>query len=96
MFKLSFSIYLILCLKFDKKNTIQRWIDNYRVLPTIIRNRLVLENCERNFSIKDCLYISSQCGVPIVFDTHHYECYKIMHPEETFEEFVQPSTEPTQ
>ena len=44
-------------------------------MPTIIRRRLVLENCERNFSIKDCLYISSQCGVPIVFDTHHFNCY---------------------
>ena len=25
-------------------------------------------------------------GVPVVFDTHHFECYKLLHPNETFEE----------
>ena len=25
------------------------------------------------------------CGVPIVFDTHHFECYKKLHPDEEFE-----------
>ena len=77
----------------DKKSTIERWITNYRVLPTIIRNRLVLENCERNFSIKDCLYISSQCGVPIVFDTHHFNCYCRINPDEHFdppESYIEP------
>ena len=77
----------------DKKSTIERWITNYRVLPTIIRNRLVLENCERNFSIKDCLYISSECGVPIVMDTHHFNCYCRIYPDEHFdppESYIEP------
>ena len=54
-------------------------------LPTNVRNRLVLENCEHSFSIKDCILINDQVGVPIVFDTHHYECYKQLHPNEKFE-----------
>ena len=70
----------------EKNKTIQRWIENYKNLPNKIRNRLVLENCEKCYSIKDCLRISQFCGVPIVFDTHHFECYKKLHPDEEFED----------
>ena len=28
--------------------------------------------------------VSEGCGVPVVFDTHHFECYKLLHPEEEF------------
>ena len=69
----------------DKPKTIERWIENYNKLPDKIKNRLVLENCERSYNINDCLYIHEKCGVPVVFDTHHFECYKLMHPDEKFE-----------
>ncbi len=70
----------------DKEATKKRWIENYNRLPDEVKYRLVLENCERAFSIKDCLEVSDECGVPVVFDTHHFECYKLLHPEEEFEE----------
>jgi len=54
-------------------------------MPENIKNRLVLENCEKNFSIIDCLEISTIINIPVVFDTHHFECYKILHPDEHFE-----------
>ncbi len=69
----------------DKEKTLERWCENYQKLPDKIKNRLVLENCEKNFSIKDCLYISSKIGIPVVFDTHHFECYKLLHKDEQFE-----------
>ena len=69
----------------DKPATRLRWCENYRNLPDKIKRRLVLENCEKCFSIKDCILISKEVGVPIVFDTHHYDCYKLMHPKETFD-----------
>ena len=28
--------------------------------------------------------IAEKINIPMVFDTHHYECYKIMHPKEDF------------
>lgn len=68
----------------DKEKTKKRWCENYMRLPEAIRNRLVLENCEKCFSIKDCLEVASIIDIPIVFDTHHYECYKLMHPDEDF------------
>ena len=69
----------------DKPKTKQRWIENYNNLSESIKNRLVLENCERSYSIIDCLEISDVCGVPVVLDTHHFECYKLLHPDEKFE-----------
>ncbi len=75
----------------NKPLTIDRWIKNYNESDDAIKKRLVLENCEKNFNIEDCLYISEKCGVPVVFDTHHYECYKLLHPEEEFkppEEYI--------
>ena len=69
----------------DKPAAKKRWCENYRKLPDSPRNRLVLENCEKCFSIQDCLDISAECGVPVVFDTHHYDCYNKLHPDEVAE-----------
>lgn len=70
----------------DKEKTIKRWCDNFLRLPERVRNRLVLENCEKNFNIEDCLRVSKIVNIPIVFDTHHFDCYKLLHPEEKFKE----------
>ena len=68
----------------NKEDTIKRWCQNYRKLSMKIKPRLVLENCEKSYSIIDCLRISKTTGIPLVFDTHHFECYKLLHPEEEF------------
>lgn len=70
----------------DKEETKKRWCENYLKMPDNVRRRLVLENCEKNFSIEDCLEVSEKVNIPVVFDTHHYECYNILHPEERFED----------
>lgn len=66
----------------DKEKTKERWCNNYKRLPENVRNRLVLENCERIFSIQDCLEISEKIGIPVVLDTHHYNCYNLLHPND--------------
>jgi len=76
----------------DRELTKKRWAERYLELPNRIQRRLVLENCEKCFSIKDCLDVSIECGVPVVFDTHHYDCYKKLHPDEIFKhprEYIQ-------
>lgn len=65
----------------DKENTIRKWLDRFDELPNCVRKRLVLENCERNYSIEDCLYIHSELNIPIVFDFHHHQCYQIIHQQ---------------
>ena len=66
----------------DKERTIRRWIDQYDDLPVRVKQRLVIENCERQYSTLDCLEISSYIDIPVVFDFHHYNCYSQLHPEE--------------
>ena len=68
----------------DKKKTIERWCKQFYELPENVQKRLVLENCEKNFSIEDCLEVSEKVNIPVVFDTHHFECYKLLHKEEKF------------
>lgn len=67
----------------DKEKTIQRWCEQFKLLPDNVQKRLVLENCEKCFSVEDCLRIAEQINIPVVFDTHHYECYNKLHPDET-------------
>ena len=69
----------------DKEATKDRWCEQFYHLPTSVQRRLVLENCEKNFSIVDCLEVSDRINIPVVFDTHHFECYKLLHPDEVFE-----------
>lgn len=76
----------------NKVETLNRWCEQFQQLPDNVRKRLVLENCEKCFSIEDCLYVSEKVNIPVVFDTHHFECYNKLHPEETLkypEEYIQ-------
>lgn len=58
----------------DKSASINRFISNYSNLDSKIKNKLVIENDERLYSLDDCLEIHKQIKVPVIFDTLHYEC----------------------
>jgi len=66
----------------SKQITIERWVKQFYELDHEIRNRLILENCEKCYSVEDCLKISKLTNVPVVYDSHHYRCYSILHPDE--------------
>lgn len=68
----------------NKKETMNRWCRNFYKLPENVQKRLVLENCEKCFSVSDCLSISNRINIPVVFDTHHFTCYKKLHPKKKF------------
>ena len=70
----------------DKQLTKDRWCQQFEMLPENVKQRIVLENCEKSFSIIDCLEISQRVNIPVVFDTHHFECYKLLHPDEVFKQ----------
>lgn len=57
----------------DKQAAMERFIHQYELLDTEIKKRLVIENDDRYYSIRDVLYISSRTGIPVVFDTLHHE-----------------------
>lgn len=58
----------------NKGLSINRFVRRYKTLPLKIRRRLVIENDERMYTIKDCMFVHNKTGIPIVFDTLHHRC----------------------
>lgn len=59
----------------DKETTTRRWIEQFDELPRSVKNRLAIEHCERQYNIEDVLYIAEQTRIPVIFDSHHFNCY---------------------
>lgn len=60
----------------DRQSAMERWVRNFHLLPDNVKSRLTVENDDRpNLYSTKMLYdnIYSRVGVPIVFDSLHYE-----------------------
>ena len=72
----------------DREGSIDRWCRNFELLPESVKTRLTLENDDRgNLYSTKMLYdgVYKRLGIPIVFDSHHFEC----GPEDTsYEEAI--------
>jgi len=72
----------------NKEKTIDRWCENFYRLPENVQSRIAIENCEKCYNTEDCLKISKRLNIPVIFDIHHYHCYKILHPDRKEEPVV--------
>ncbi len=57
----------------DKKEAMKSFIQNYNRLPQTVKDRLVIENDDKNYTIQDVLAISEMTGLPVVYDQLHHE-----------------------
>jgi UV DNA damage endonuclease len=57
----------------DKPASIKRFIHRYHLLSDSIRSRLVIENDDKSFALKDCLIIHQATKIPILFDVFHHQ-----------------------
>lgn len=71
---------------FGKKNSLTRFINNFKSLPKYLQKCIAIENDDKVFNIEDCLYLSSLLEIPVVLDYHHFLCNK---SEKSIEEYLE-------
>jgi UV DNA damage endonuclease len=60
----------------DKEKSKKQFISNYKtLLSENIKNRLVIENDDHLYHLKDCIEIHEYTGIPILFDVFHHLCF---------------------
>lgn len=60
----------------DKKKAVESFAENYKKLNPAIMDRLVIENDDRSYNIKDILKVSEKLDIPVVYDNLHNEVNK--------------------
>ncbi len=58
----------------DKQKSIERFADNFARLPENVKRRLVVENDDTSFSMREVLELCERIGTPMVLDIHHHAC----------------------
>lgn len=57
----------------DREKSVKRFIERYARLDQRIKRRLVVENDDRNYTLKDCLRVHGETGIPVLFDVFHHQ-----------------------
>jgi UV DNA damage endonuclease len=73
----------------NKNKSIRRFVKRFFKLDSSIANRLVIENDDKLYCLRDCMKISYEAGLPVVFDVFHHTLYNSGESiAEAFESFV--------
>ncbi|WP_083321033.1 UV DNA damage repair endonuclease UvsE [Hymenobacter glacialis] len=64
----------------DRELAISRFAAVHATLPAAVKARVVVENDDRLFPLRDCLRLHELTGVPILFDNFHHECLNHEEP----------------
>ncbi len=57
----------------DKEESMARFAERFQRLDESVKRRLVIENDDGRYNLRDCLQISAKTGVPVVFDVFHHK-----------------------
>ncbi len=57
----------------DKTKSINRFVSRFQKLEEKLRRRLVIENDESRYNLRDCVLINNMTEVPVLFDSFHHE-----------------------
>ncbi|MFN9956782.1 MAG: UV damage endonuclease UvsE, partial [bacterium] len=69
---LPLSSYAAINIHGGKANRSDTIVSVCRSLPDNVRSRLTLENDEKCYNVPQLLEVHDRCGVPVVFDSHHF------------------------
>lgn len=56
----------------DRPGSLRRFIARFARLDSAVRDRLVVENDERSYPLRDCLALHEATGAPVLFDVFHH------------------------
>ncbi|USK31806.1 UV DNA damage repair endonuclease UvsE [Bacillus sp. F19] len=56
----------------DTENSLERFVENWMVIPRPIQKMIMLENDDTSFTLEDTLYLCEKLNIPLVFDYHHH------------------------
>lgn len=56
----------------ETEKSLERFVDNWMVVPRAIQPMIMLENDDTAFTLEDTLYLCEKLGIPLVFDYHHH------------------------
>ena len=56
----------------DTEKSLERFIDNWMVVPTPIQKMIMLENDDTCFTLEESLYLCEKLDIPLIFDYHHH------------------------
>jgi len=57
----------------DKEKSMLRFIHRFNRLDQSIRRRLVIENDDKSYTLRDCLNVHAKTKIPVLFDSFHHE-----------------------
>ena len=57
-----------------KEESIDRFINNLKLFPQSITDKLIIENDDKTFTAKDVLDLCKRINKPMVLDVHHHIC----------------------
>ncbi len=57
-----------------KEVALERFVENFKILPKEIGSRLIIENDDKTYTAKETLELCSKIGRPMVLDVHHHNC----------------------
>ncbi len=57
----------------DKKASMERFVARFNRLPDFVVRRLVIENDDKLYDVNDCLKISEEIKIPVLFDVFHHK-----------------------
>jgi UV DNA damage endonuclease len=58
----------------NKEASIDRFIENYKLLSSDLKRRLILENDDKIYTTRDVLGLCQELKIPMVLDIHHHWC----------------------
>ncbi|UOQ50460.1 UV DNA damage repair endonuclease UvsE [Gracilibacillus caseinilyticus] len=56
----------------ETEKSLERFIDNWMLVPRPIQKMMMLENDDTSFTVDDTLFLCEKLGLPLVFDYHHH------------------------